>query len=95
MLFTDAKIGVSTWPDDPTLLQNRTFLYHIIGRGTGKWTAPAGGMGALVEQLKTRALASGAQLVTEAEVQAIDPGSKQCAVRFEIDGKSAEVGAGV
>ncbi len=31
LVFTDAKIGVSTWPHDPTLLQNRCFLYHLIG----------------------------------------------------------------
>ncbi|MEP6810834.1 MAG: FAD-dependent oxidoreductase, partial [Chthoniobacterales bacterium] len=31
LVFTDAKIGVFTHPHDPTLLQNRCFLYHLIG----------------------------------------------------------------
>ena len=33
------------------LLQNRCFLYHIIGRGTGEWRVPKGGMGKLVNEL--------------------------------------------
>jgi phytoene dehydrogenase-like protein len=40
VVFTDAKIGVSTFPDDPSLLQNKTFLYHIIGQGSGEWNVP-------------------------------------------------------
>ena len=51
LLFTDAKIGVSTHPHDRSLLQNRCFLYHIIGRGTGEWRVPKGGMGKLVNEL--------------------------------------------
>ncbi len=35
LVFTDAKIGVFTHPHDPTLLQNRCFLYHLIGNKTG------------------------------------------------------------
>ena len=34
MVFTDAKIGVFTHPHDQTLLQNRTFLYHVIGQAS-------------------------------------------------------------
>ena len=30
----------------PTLRQNRCFLYHVIGNGTGDWDVPVGGMGA-------------------------------------------------
>ena len=51
LVFTDAKIGLSTYPHDPSLLQNRCFLYHVIGRGTGEWRVPVGGMGALVDEL--------------------------------------------
>ena len=43
LLFTDAKIGVSTYPCDPSLLQNRCFLYHVIGGGTGEWRVPREG----------------------------------------------------
>ena len=54
LVFTDGKIGVSTHPHDPTLLQNRSFLYHVIGGGTGEWRVPVGGMGALVDELQMR-----------------------------------------
>src|SRR6266576_1172529 len=30
LVFTDAKIGVFTYPHDPTLVQNRCFLYHLM-----------------------------------------------------------------
>jgi hypothetical protein len=44
-LFTDAKVGVFTHPHDSSLLQNRCFLYHLIGNKTGEWKVPVGGMG--------------------------------------------------
>ena len=31
LVFTDAKIGIFTHPHDPSLVQNRCFLYHVIG----------------------------------------------------------------
>ena len=30
LVFTDAKIGVLTHPHDPSFLQNRCFIYHLI-----------------------------------------------------------------
>ena len=40
LVLTDAKIGVFTRPHDPSLLQNRCFLYHLIGNKTGEWKVP-------------------------------------------------------
>ena len=37
LVFTDAKIGVLTHPHDLSLLQNRCFIYHLIGNKTGEW----------------------------------------------------------
>ena len=37
LVLTDAKIGVFTHPHDPSLLQNRCFIYHLIGNKTGEW----------------------------------------------------------
>ncbi len=54
LVFTDAKIGVFTHPHDPTLLQNRCFLYHLIGNKTGEWKVPVGGMGAVARELEKR-----------------------------------------
>ena len=72
LVFTDAKIGILTHPDDPSFLQNKTFIYHIIGQGTGEWRVPAGGMGALVDALKNRAQALGVSIETSANVFRVD-----------------------
>ena len=59
---------------DPSLVQNRCFLYHLIGNGTGEWRVPVGGMGAVTDALAAAARAAGAELVTDAEVTAIRGG---------------------
>jgi phytoene dehydrogenase-like protein len=76
--LTDALIGTFAGAHDDDLRQNRTFLYHVIGNGTGHWDVPVGGMGAVTDALRDAALAAGAELRCGAEVAAIEPG----AVRF-------------
>ncbi len=94
IVFTDGRIGISTYPHDPTLLQNRSFLYHVIGRETGEWRVPVGGMGALVDQLLQVAKATGKVTIqTGAEVSAINPGASGSSIGFEIDGDEREVEA--
>lgn len=94
LLFTDAKIGVSTYPNDPSLLQNRCFLYHVIGRGTGEWRVLAGGMSTLVDELVRVAQATGkVTFATNATVHAVDPGEELSSLAFEIDGKDARIDA--
>lgn len=73
VVFTDAKIGMLTQPDDPTLLQNRTFLYHVIGNATGEWNVPIGGMGKLTESLQEIILKHNGEFQLESEVSAIEP----------------------
>ena len=51
VVATDALIGTFASLDDPSLVQNRTFLYHVIGNGTGEWRVPVGGMGAVTDAL--------------------------------------------
>jgi len=51
VVCTDATIGTFAPADDSLLRQNRCFLYHVIGNGTGRWDVPVGGMGALSEAL--------------------------------------------
>jgi hypothetical protein len=34
LVFTDAKVGIFTHPHDRSLVQNRCFLYHLIGNKT-------------------------------------------------------------
>ncbi|GAA5202493.1 NAD(P)/FAD-dependent oxidoreductase [Microbacterium jejuense] len=71
--LTDALIGTFATADDPSLRQNRCFLYHVIGGGTGDWDVPVGGMGQVSGALRDAALRAGAELVTGAEVTAISP----------------------
>ncbi len=71
--LTDALIGTFASADDPGLAQNRCFLYHVIGGGTGDWDVPIGGMGTVTTELARVAREAGARIVTRAEVTSIDP----------------------
>lgn len=82
LLITDSKIGVFTHPHDPSLLQNRCFLYHVIGGGTGEWRVPIGGMRSLVESLERACKSAGAEILTSAPAIAIGIGSTQHSVTF-------------
>ena len=75
VVATDALIGTFARMDDPSLVQNRCFLYHLIGNGTGEWRVPVGGMGAVTGALAAAARAAGAELIVNAEVTAIRDGS--------------------
>jgi len=72
VVATDALIGTFASLDDPGLQQNRCFLYHVIGNGTGDWDIPVGGMGALTWALEAAAHNAEAELRTGVEVTAVD-----------------------
>lgn len=74
VVATDALIGTFASLDDPSLVQNRCFLYHLIGNGTGEWRVPVGGMGAVTDGLLRSAVGAGAEVLTSAGVSAITPG---------------------
>ncbi len=93
LVLTDAKIGVLTEPHDPTLLQNRCFLYHLIGNKTGEWKVPVGGMGGVTRELEEAARKSGAEMLTEVQLRALDLQGKTHRVEFTRDGKEASVEA--
>ncbi|MEU9759180.1 NAD(P)/FAD-dependent oxidoreductase [Streptomyces sp. NPDC047987] len=78
--LTDALIGTFADAHDPSLRQNRCFLYHVIGGGTGDWDVPVGGMGTLTDALARAARAAGAEIRVRHE-----------ATRIETDGTHAEV----
>ncbi|MEU7576209.1 NAD(P)/FAD-dependent oxidoreductase [Streptomyces sp. NPDC041068] len=80
VVLTDALIGTFADANDPSLRQNRCFLYHVIGGGTGDWNVPVGGMGALTGAIAEAARAAGATLRTGCE-----------ATRIATDGRRAEV----
>lgn len=93
LVLTDAKIGVFTYPHDPSLVQNRCFLYHLIGNKTGEWKVPVGGMGAVARELESAARKSGAALLTNVDLRALDVNGKKCSVEFEVDEKRQTVDA--
>lgn len=71
--LTDGLIGTFASSDDPTLAQNRCFLYHVIGGETGHWDVPVGGMGAVTAELERAARDAGAEIVTGIDVISISP----------------------
>jgi phytoene dehydrogenase-like protein len=81
-VLTDALIGTFASADSADLRQNRCFLYHVIGGGTGDWDVPVGGMGAVSGALARAAADAGAELRTSAEALAIAPGDGGAGVRF-------------
>ncbi|MFJ2378507.1 phytoene desaturase family protein [Streptomyces sp. NPDC087769] len=80
VVLTDALIGTFADAHDPSLLQNRCFLYHVIGGATGDWDVPVGGMGALTDALARAAREAGAEIRVGHE-----------ATRVETDGTRAEI----
>jgi phytoene dehydrogenase-like protein len=86
--LTDALIGTFAGAHDADLRQNRCFLYHVIGNGTGNWDVPMGGMGAVTSALEAAARGNGAELRCDAEVVAIEPGADGVAVRWRDAGSN-------
>jgi phytoene dehydrogenase-like protein len=88
LVFTDAKVGVLTHPHDDSLLQNRCFIYHLIGNKTGEWKVPVGGMGNVARELEQAARKAGADMFTRVNLQSLDVTGKKRSVQFELDGKT-------
>ncbi|MEU7644735.1 phytoene desaturase family protein [Streptomyces huasconensis] len=82
VVLTDALIGTFADAHDPALRQNRCFLYHVIGGGTGDWNVPVGGMGALTDAIADAARVAGARLRTGCEVTRIDTDGRRGEVTY-------------
>jgi phytoene dehydrogenase-like protein len=80
IVATDGLIGTFASLDDPGLVQNRCFLYHVIGNGTGRWDVPVGGMGALTDELLRAALLAGVEVRTETPVVGIGADGQQARI---------------
>lgn len=94
VVLTDALIGTFADAHDASLQQNRCFLYHVIGNGTGDWDVPVGGMGALTDALANAARAAGAELVTGHEVTRVETDGRHAEVTYESERGAGRVGAG-
>lgn len=92
VVATDGLIGTFAGLHDPSLAQNRCFLYHLVGNGTGEWRVPVGGMGAVTDALHRSAVQAGARVVTDAGVSAIraDSGQGDLAGGAEVDWTDAD-----
>nr|WP_267307121.1 NAD(P)/FAD-dependent oxidoreductase [Mycobacterium barrassiae] len=90
VMATDALIGTFARLDDPSLMQNICFLYHLLGGGTGDWDVPIGGMGAVSGALAAAATGYGAEIVCAAEVYRLDPDGQ---VYYRSDGNDQRVNA--
>jgi len=76
---------------DPSLAQNRAFLYHLIGNGTGEWRVPIGGMGAVTDALARAAAKAGAEIITSAGVSAVRDTGDGAEVTWHDGGRSHTV----
>ena len=93
LVLTDGKIGVFTHPHDESLLQNRCFLYHLIGNKTGEWKVPVGGMGNVARTLEETARKHGAELRTRVDLRHLDLSGKRRTVEFENEGQTQTIEA--
>ncbi|MQY14923.1 hypothetical protein SRB5_50990 [Streptomyces sp. RB5] len=96
VVLTDALIGTFAHAHDPSLRQNRCFLYHVIGGGTGDWDVPVGGMGALTDALADSARSAGAEIRTGHEVTAVATDGRRAEVTYRTgDGEGTVAAANV
>jgi phytoene dehydrogenase-like protein len=93
VVATDALIGTFASLNDRSLIQNRCFLYHLIGNGTGEWRVPVGGMGAVTDALARAATEAGAEIITSAGVSAIRGGDDGAEVTWHHDSSAHTVAA--
>jgi phytoene dehydrogenase-like protein len=83
VVSTDGLIGTFADTHDASLRQNRCFLYHVIGRGDGRWRVPVGGMGAITAALERSAREAGADITTNATVTGVEHGPETSEVSWE------------
>ncbi|MEV0651241.1 NAD(P)/FAD-dependent oxidoreductase [Phytomonospora sp. NPDC050363] len=91
VVLTDGLIGTFASAGSAGLAQNRCFLYHVIGRGTGAWDVPIGGMGAVTGQLAERARLFGAEILEGAEVTGVETDGRDALVRYIAGGEEHTV----
>jgi phytoene dehydrogenase-like protein len=95
VVATDALIGTFASLHDPSLVQNRCFLYHLMGNGTGEWRVPVGGMGAVTDALGRTAVRAGAEILTSAGVSSIAADDQGAEVTWHDGDRDHTVRAGI
>lgn len=93
VVATDGLIGTFASVYDRSLVQNKCFLYHLIGNGTGEWRVPVGGMGAVTDALADAARAAGAELRAGCDVIAVEADDTGGEVTYVYDGVEHTIAA--
>jgi len=83
LVAADALRGTFASMNDGGLVQNRAFLYALMGHGSGEARVPVGGVGALSDALAATAAGSGAEIRTNAGVSAIRAGEDSAEVSWD------------
>lgn len=78
VVATDALIGTFASLREDSLVQNRCFLYHVLG---GPWRVPVGGMGSVSGELRRVSVEAGVRISTGHRVDAVEPGPDVVLVR--------------
>lgn len=89
IVLTDGLIGTFARAGDADRLANRCLLYHVVGRGTGDWDVPVGGMGQVTDALAGAAVDAGAQIRYSTEVEALETDGELARIRT-TDGSVVE-----
>jgi phytoene dehydrogenase-like protein len=87
VVAADAVLGTFADLNDESAVQNRCFLYHLIGNGSGERRIPVGGMGAVTDALAVAARNAGATLLTGAGVSSIESDGTEATVTWH-DGET-------
>jgi len=94
IVLTDALIGTQTWAYDPTLIQNKCFLYHVMASASGEWRVPIGGMGAVTGSLERAAVKAGTVIRTGATVTLVESDGRRASVLYRTaDGNEHRIDA--
>jgi phytoene dehydrogenase-like protein len=93
LVASNGLIGTFADLHDQSLVQNRCFLYHVVGNGTGEWRVPVGGMGAVTDALVKAARDAGAEIITGAGVSGIESDGTTAQVRWHDGDATQEVTA--
>lgn len=91
LVAADALVGTFASLHDESLVQNRSFLYHVIGNGTGEQRVPVGGVGALTGALERAAWRHGVEIVTRAFVNKIESDGTRAEVSWQSEGETHSV----
>lgn len=91
VVASSALLGTFADLHSPELDQNRCFLYHLLGSGTGEWRVPIGGMGALSAALERAVRREGGEVLTRAFVTQIQSDGRAARVTFQAGGDEHSV----